>query len=205
MDVFLFPLVNVTLFPRSTRPFNIFEPRYVEMVRDAVQTRTPVALGFIDDPLAVAPVTAGEPVPFVRPIAGYGTVQIIEERVNGTLLVFVQGMGKCRLGEAVSEDPYIVCRAEPIRENRLIDASLTPKIQTMNRLLARWIAAHIPEPEQREAFLRNLEGPEDVVAAFASYLVRDFDLQQAVLEIDGLNDKVLFLYRLIESNEVSIS
>ncbi|HRO67146.1 MAG TPA: LON peptidase substrate-binding domain-containing protein, partial [Pseudobdellovibrionaceae bacterium] len=56
MDVYLFPLVNVTLFPRTTKPLNIFEPKYLDMVRDAISTKTPIALGFIEDPAAITEV-----------------------------------------------------------------------------------------------------------------------------------------------------
>ena len=96
MDVFLFPLVNVTLFPKTTKPLNIFEPRYLEMVRDAVSTNTPIALGFIEDPTLVYQVKPGEKVSFVRDVVGYGQPQIVEERSNGTLLIFLQGVGKMR-------------------------------------------------------------------------------------------------------------
>lgn len=205
MDVFLFPLVNVTLFPRTTKPLNIFEPRYLEMVRRSVESGTPIALGFIEDPAAVGPVKPGEPVSFVRDVAGYGTPQILEERNNGTMLVFLQGVGKCRLG-AVKQTatPYIVCEATPIVEDHSIDPTLAPQVQALNKILARWITTHIPDPTQREVFLRNLSGPEEIVGAFASYLVRDYDLQQMVLEFDSLNEKILFLHRLAESSEITL-
>lgn len=205
MDVFLFPLVNVTLFPRTTKPLNIFEPRYLEMIRRAVETATPVALGFIEDPSAVGAVRPGEAVPFVRDVAGYGTPQILEERDNGTMLVFLQGIGKCRLGPVKNvSTPYIVCEATPIPEDLAIDPALGPQIQGLNKILARWITAHIPDPSQRDVFLRNLSGPEEIVGAFASYLVRDYDLQQMVLEFDSLNEKIQFLHRLAESSEITL-
>ncbi len=117
MEVFLFPLVNVTLFPRTTKPLNIFEPRYLTMIKDAVASKTPIAIGYIEDPSKVAPAVAGSPVPFVRDVAGYGFAQIVEERVNGTLLIFLQGQGKIRLGNVVNRGtPYIVCEGELIPE-----------------------------------------------------------------------------------------
>lgn len=204
MEVFLFPLVNVTLFPRTTKPLNIFEPRYLEMVRKAADQGTPVALGFIEDPTQVAPVSPGEKVPFVRVIAGYGTVQIVEERVNGTLLVFLQGAGKCRLGSVQRTDTsYLVCEAEPVVEDLTVLPGLEPMVQSLNKILARWITHHLQDPFQREMFVRNLSGPEEIVGAFASYLVRDYDLQQMVLEIDSLAEKIRFLHRLAESNEIT--
>lgn len=204
MDVFLFPLVNVTLFPKTTKPLNIFETRYIEMVRDSISTQTPVAIGFIEDPARVYNVKAGEKVDFVRQVVGYGIPQIIEERGNGTLLVFIQGIGKAKLGRVkASTTSYIVCEAEALPERVEVDQGLRTSVHSLNKILARWIQTHIPDQMQREIFMRNMSGPEEIVGAFASYLIRDYDLQQMTLEFDDINKKIEFLYRLAESNEIT--
>lgn len=204
MEVFLFPLVNVTLFPRTTKPLNIFEPRYLAMMKEAVQTQTPIAVGFIEDPAKVVPVRPGDMVPFVRDVAGYGTVQIIEERLNGTLLVFAQGQGKVRLGKVLDKGtPYIVCEAEVIPETTVLEESYKAELSSLYKILTRWIHTHIPDPTQRDIFMRNLIQPEEIVGSFASYLVRDYDMQQMALEFNDINEKIHFLYRLTESNELT--
>lgn len=205
MDVFVFPLVNVTLFPRTTKPLNIFEARYIEMVKSSLLTQTPIAIGFVDEPLSMTSVTAGEKLNFVHEVAGYGIPQIIEERANGTLLIFLNGVGKVRLGEVkASTTPYIICKSEIISENTQVNPNLGAAIQTLNKVLARWIHTHIADPLQRDIFMKNMLGPEEIVGAFASYMVRDYDLQQTVLEYDDINDKIQFLYRLAQSSEITI-
>ena len=190
MDVFLFPLVNVTLFPKTTKPLNIFENRYIEMVRDSVSTQTPVAIGFIEDPSKVYNVKPGERVEFVRDIVGFGIPQIMEERSNGTLLVFIQGQGKARLGRVkASTTSYLVCDAQVLPENIEVNPSLRASVHALNKILARWIQTHIPDQMQREIFMRNMTGPEEIIGAFASYLIRDYDLQQMALEFDDINKK----------------
>jgi len=204
VNVFLFPLINVTLFPKTTKPLNVFEPRYLEMVREASVSKTPVAIGFIDDPGLVGPTTVGKNVDFVREVAGYGYVQIIEERLNNTLLVFLQGQGKVRLGPVqATNKPYIICSAEVIAENQIVNAEVSPMVLTLNKILAQWIGTHIPDQAQRQVFMRQLLGPEEIVGAFSSYLVKDYDMQQMILEIDDINKKIELLYRLAESNEVT--
>lgn len=205
MEVFLFPLVNVTLFPRTTKPLNVFEPRYLAMIREAIQSQTPIAIGYIEDPAKVAPVRSGEVVPFVREIAGYGFPQIIEERVNGTLLIFLQGQGKLRLGKVIDKGtPYIVCDGEILPENAIVKDVSGRELASLNKILHRWVQTHIPDPAQREMFVRNLTQPEEIVGSFASYLVRDYDLQQMVLEFNDINEKIHFLHRLVESNELTL-
>ena len=205
MEFFLFPLVNVTLFPRTTKPLNVFEPRYLAMVREAIATKTPIAIGFIEDPTKVGPVKPGEKVPFVREIAGFGYPQIIEERVNGTLLIFLQGEGKLRLGNVIDKDtPYIVCEGEILEEKTAVETAEQVALNALYRTLSRWIQTHIPDANQRDIFMRNVTRPEEVVGSFASYLVRDYDLQQIVLEYDDINEKIRFLQRLMESNELTL-
>ncbi|MGZ3775348.1 MAG: LON peptidase substrate-binding domain-containing protein [Pseudobdellovibrionaceae bacterium] len=204
MEVFLFPLINATLFPRTTKPLNVFEPRYLTMIRDAVKSQSPVAIGFIEDASKVAPVKAGEKVPFIREVAGYGYPQIVEERVNGSLLIFLQGLGKLRLGKVIdSQTPYIVCEAQIISENTLVETELKTKVDSLYKILTRWIQVHIQDASQREMFFRTLVQPEEIVSYFASYLVRDYDLQQLILEQNDINQKILFLHRLVESNELT--
>ncbi|KHD89633.1 MAG: ATP-dependent protease La [Bdellovibrio sp. ArHS] len=204
MEVFLFPLVNVTLFPRTTKPLNIFEPRYLSMIKEAVATQTPIALGFIEDPAKVASVRPGETVPFVRDIAGYGYAQIVEERLNGTLLIFLQGQGKLRLGKVLDRGtPYIICEGHIIPEKTILEPRYQAELNALHRILTRWIQTHVPDPQQRDIFMRNLVSPEEIIGSFASYLVRDYDLQQMVLEYDDINEKVRFLHRLVESNELT--
>ncbi|WP_413561270.1 LON peptidase substrate-binding domain-containing protein [Bdellovibrio sp. HCB209] len=204
MEVFLFPLVNVTLFPHTTKPLNIFEPRYLAMVKDAVAQQKPIALAYIEDPTKVAPVRPGDPIPFIRDVAGYGHVQIIEERVNGTLLVFLQGQGKLRIKHTIDRGtPYMVCEADIIPEQLIVEPSHLVRLQGLMKILTRWVHTHIPDPAQRDMFMRNLHHAPDIVGAFSSYMVRDYDLQQMVLEFNDINEKVDFLHRLTESNELT--
>ncbi|HRO67145.1 MAG TPA: ATP-dependent protease La, partial [Pseudobdellovibrionaceae bacterium] len=133
-----------------------------------------------------------------------GIPQILEERSNGTMLIFVNGTGKCRLGAVKNTGtPYIVCEAEAVEEDLGIDSGLHQQVQSLNKILARWITTHIPDAAQRDLFLKNLSGPEEIVGAFAAYLIRDYDLQQMVLEFNSLSEKIRFIHRLAESNEIT--
>ena len=203
MNVAVFPLVNVCLFPGTTKPLNIFEPRYLQMMRDAVASHQPIALGFIENIESVKPHKAGENLSYVREIAGYGHPTIVQERLNGTLLVFMHAEGKVKLGPLVQTDtPYLIVTAEEIKEHNELNSRSEQYVKVLNQILARWIHNHIPDPEQRKFFLDSLKGPLEIVGAFASYLVRDYDLQQMILEMSDINDKIQVLYRLVESNEI---
>ncbi len=205
MEVFLFPLVNVTLFPRTTKPLNIFEPRYIEMVYKSMETMTPIAIGFIEDPAQVTKVNPGNKVSFVREICGYGSPQIIERRDNGTLLIFITGQGKIRLGPVIERElPFLSCEAEIVAEETVLHEVASKSLDSLHQVLSRWVQSHVPDNRQREIFTRNLKGPEEIIGAVSAYLVKDYDMQQLLLELPSLEHKVETLFRLFESNEFSV-
>ena len=40
----IFPLSNFIIFPNTTVPLNIFEPRYIEMIKDSMKTNQMIGL-----------------------------------------------------------------------------------------------------------------------------------------------------------------
>lgn len=203
MKVFVFPLGNVVFYPSTSKPLNIFEPRYIQMVRDSIQSNTPIALGYVDDPDHEYQYHAGQPLSFVRQIAGYGLPMILDERPDGSLLIFLQGRGKAKLGPVVGVGtPYIVCEAEAIEENHLLENSVAQEFMMINKVLHKWIENHIPEPQNRDQFMKSIRSAEEVIGCFASYLVADHDMQQLLLESNDINEKIHLVSGLIVSGEI---
>lgn len=203
MQVLLFPMVNSVLYPSTSKPLNIFEPRYVQMMKDAAEQKLPVAIGFIEDPEAQPEVAAGERINFVRTVAGYGEVIIFEEREDKSLLVFIQGKGKVRLGTLmVSQQPYFTVQAEVINEVHEVSPQHIDKLKTLHKVLVKWIESHLPDERQQQQIINSLQLPEEIVGCFASYLIADYDFQQMVLEEDNINQKIDLIYRLVESGEL---
>jgi Lon protease-like protein len=203
MKVFVFPLGNVVFYPSTSKPLNIVEPRYIQMVRDSIRTNTPIALGYVDEPDQEYRYFSGQNLNFVREVAGFGHPMILDERADGTLLIFLQGRGKVKLGAVVDEGaPYIVCEAEPISENHLLENSVANEFMMINRVLKSWIENHIPEPQNRDQFMKSIRSAEEVIGCFASYLVADHDMQQLLLESNDINEKIHIVSGLIASGEI---
>jgi len=203
MKVFVFPLGNVVFYPSTSKPLNISEPRDKQMVRDSIVTGTPIALGYVDDPINEHQYNVGENLGFVREIAGVGHPLILEERADGSLLIFLQGKGKVRLGSVVAgAAPYIVCLAELIPENHELAQTVTADFIMINKVLKSWIENHIPEPSNRDQFMSSIRSAEEVIGCFASYLVADHDMQQLLLESNDINEKIHLVSGLIASGEI---
>ncbi|MEK0082129.1 LON peptidase substrate-binding domain-containing protein [Benzoatithermus flavus] len=84
----IFPLRGALLLPGGNLPLNIFEPRYLRMVRDAMQTDR--VIGMIqpkteDDP---------SPAPALYRTGCVGRISSLEETTDGRLLITLTGV--CR-------------------------------------------------------------------------------------------------------------
>lgn len=191
---YIFPLTNINLFPNTTKPLNIFEPRYIEMVNQSIQHGIPIALCFV-------PEGSNE----IRPIAGYSIPHIIERKPDGTMLVFMAGRGKTylNLNSIKTEDLVSSMEGVIVNEDTVLDDTLKSKYVVLSEVLVRWVTKYIPDSTQQKIFINSLHGPQEVVGAFAAYLIYDFDMQYEMMELTSLNEQIKFLYRLLESGKLT--
>jgi hypothetical protein len=164
------------------------------MVEQSIQKGIPIALCF-------RPEGSEE----IRPVAGFAVPQIIEQRPNQTTLVFMSGSGKVQLDieHMKTVDSLLMAEGELINEVLIPDEKLKPKYMALSEALIRWIRQHIQDAHQREIFIKSLTGPQEVLGAFAAYLVFDYDLQYEMMELHSINDQIIFLYRLLESGKLT--
>ncbi len=203
MEVFVFPLGNVVFYPSTSKPLNVYEPQYIQMVHDSIRLGIPIALGYVDQPDLQFIYEAGAELNFVRSVAGYGIPQIIEKKPDGSLLVFLQGRGKVKLGRVCEGvRPYIVCEAEVISENHQVKTELIRTMGNLRKVLIKWIEKHIGGEQNQQQFLKNIRTPEEILGCFASYLVADHDFQQVILESNDINEKIDLVSRLILSRVI---
>ncbi|MFN7455147.1 MAG: LON peptidase substrate-binding domain-containing protein [Pseudobdellovibrionaceae bacterium] len=202
MRVFVFPLGKVVFQPSTSKPLNIFEPRYIQMVKDSLRTGTPIAIGHVDNTEIEHKYFVGEKLGFVRPVAGFGMPLILEERADGSMLIFLQSQGKCFLGNVTDVGfPYIVAEAHPILENLELSQSQSAHFMTVHKVLMGWLKTNIPDPANLEQLIRNIQTPSEVIGCIASYLILDHDLQQLILESDDINEKVHLVQGMLASGE----
>jgi len=203
MELFVFPVGHVLLYPQFSKPFHIFEARYVQMVEDSIANKVPIAIASVYEPFGRHEFRVGEPLNFAHNIVGYGTPLIVERLPDQSVVIFLEGRGKARLGQVLDRtQPYLVCEAEPLTENLQLSGASTVTFQTAHKVLVHWLYQHIQDAHSRDQFLNYVKTPEQVIGCFASYLVKDPDLQQVILESDDINEKVIIINRLIQSGEL---
>ena len=167
----LFPLPDVSLFPRVTRPFFIFEPRYRAMVADALEGDRVVGMvalrpGFEDD-------YEGRPPVYAVGCAGIITGAV--ENDDGTWFIELSGMTRFRiLGEDRSK-PYRLALVEALPEAPDEEGRLPAIRERIDVMLV--LAGGEPSPAEATD-----EQVVHVVAGSAGETPAD---RQALLELDG--------------------
>lgn len=198
VEVAVFPLTRATLFPQTTKPLNIFEPRYIKMIDDCLKTNRLVALVFAEpmSQKAQAVGVSGR----LRAVAGVGKVTLLERREDNTMLILLEAVGKIRLESVIEdEEPYLKAKARWIREHVELSNENIFILHRLMRDLGRWMQSHVQDEETRTQFIGKLKSAEQRINAICSLMVLDSDLQQTLLEADSIDDRCAQLAMAIES------
>jgi Lon protease-like protein len=91
----VFPLAGALLFPRAQLPLHIFEPRYRDMVRDALAGDRLIGM--------IQPRGAGEP-PALFEIGCLGWIAGAEELEDGRFNIVLEGLGRFRIAREAEVD-----------------------------------------------------------------------------------------------------
>lgn len=198
IEVAVFPLTRVTLFPQTTKPLNIFEPRYVKMVEDALASNRLVALAFSEP--SSQKVQAVGVQGRLRSVAGVGKVVLLERRPDKTMLILLEAVGKVRLENVIEgEEPYLKAKARWIREETSLSNENIFILHRLMKDLGRWLDLHVQDDVAREQFMAKLTTAEQRINAICSLMVLDSDLQQTLLEADSINERCAQLAMAVES------
>jgi hypothetical protein len=193
----LFPLPGAILFPRSQLPLHIFEPRYREMVKDAIDGAGRIAMiqpHRLDDDNQ-APLYA---------VGCVGEVVGVEELDDGRYNIVLLGSNRFRiLTEAEVDAPYrcadvdieafddgepeplaLIQRAEVEREARKLGDALG--------LAVDWAAVARLDDEM-------------LVNAIAQVAPFDVGAKQALLEQQGLDARADLLVQLMQFHRMAVT
>jgi Lon protease-like protein len=202
----LFPLPNVVLFPSVFLPLHIFEPRYREMVGDAIAT---------DRMIGMVLLRPGwerdyEGRPPVFPVGCSGVITHFERLADGGYNIVLRGLDRFRVVEEDHSRNYRRAVIEPLRE-LAIRGDDHPAIRHQRSKLEAMLA-HSAEPFRPgsrsprfgeggaapDAKIPVAMNDEDLVNALAQYLDLEPLEKQALLERDSLRARAESLVELLE-------
>jgi Lon protease-like protein len=190
----IFPLPNVVLFPNVYLPLHIFEPRYRQMVADALGGERMIGMVLLQPGYE----TDYERAPAVYDVGCAGLITHAERLADGRFNIVLRGLERFRIvGEEAATDAVLYRRAliarmsepaaDPMRdrlkiERQKLEAMLAPVFS--GTLAERGLPASMPD--------------EDLINALAQYLALEPIEKQALLERDGALARCQSLMELLE-------
>ena len=193
----LFPLPNVVLFPNVFLPLHIFEPRYREMVNEALQGDRIIGMVLLQPGFEAD----YEGRPRVYPIGCAGVITHSEPLPDGRFNIVLRGLEKFRMiGEDTSR-PYRLAHIEAVPEvaSDTECAAIKQHRQKLEGLLAA-----ATEHRRAETRLPSAVPDQDVVNALAQYADFEPIERQALLECDGALSRCLALIELLEMKTMAL-
>ena len=113
----VFPLSNFIIFPKTTVPLNIFEPRYIDMINNSMKSDK--LIGMIQ-PLSINNI--GQTDPDLHQVGCLGKIISFKETENGHYLIELKGMIRFEIiNEVKSKKKYRECEINFKRFNHDLD------------------------------------------------------------------------------------
>ena len=187
----IFPLPNVVLFPNVFLPLHIFEPRYREMVAEALAGDRIIGMTLLRPGWE----TDYEGRPAVYSIGCAGLITFSEQHDDGRYNIVLRGMQKFRITGEDHSRSYRVAAVEAVAED--VTAEDREIVRSERRRLE---ALLVPQPEGRgvDSKVPPSMSDEDLVNALAQYLDLEPVEKQALLEREGLVARCRSLIDLLE-------
>jgi Lon protease-like protein len=183
----IFPLPGVQLFPHALLPLHVFEPRYRDMVRDAMAGERLIAVASFEPGYE----TNYHDRPAVRPIIGVGAVVGHEALGDGRANIVLRGLGRARIERELAPDQsYRVVDAAAVADS-MADAFDEGAARDMLILLADQLALKLPSGgETLRELSRSQPDLGALVDVLSAALVTDPDDRQILLETVDVGARV---------------
>lgn len=180
-------LDGCTLFPHHLLPLFIFEPRYREMLRHALETHRMFCIG--NRRTAVG--TAGEADDGIVDFSTAGMVRACVQHADGTSHLVLQGISRIRLLGWEQRLPFRIARVEPVpsipgdrQENQLLAGRL---MEIAAQLLSQSATAATAEISSQ---LRTLRNPETLADFMAANFLQDGARRQRLLATQHVGQRL---------------
>src|SRR5512133_1901886 len=188
----ILPLRGVVVYPQTAVPLTVGQPRSIKLVDDVVASDKLVGLVAAVNPELETP----GPKDLYR-VGVIATVHRLLRAPDGTVRLLVQGMDRFRLGEVVTEEPYLKAKIElapeAVEEGLEIDA-LARNARDQFQQITQMIPSF---PEELAGSITSVEDPLQTAYTIANFQRMDLKDSQEILAIDSVAEKLKKLIGLL--------
>ncbi|MEY2466298.1 MAG: uncharacterized protein QOD03_819 [Verrucomicrobiota bacterium] len=192
-------LPNATLFPQALLPLYIFEPRYRQMLAEALESHRIFAIAM------QKPGTTRE---IPSPIAGLGLIRVSVEHGDKTSHLILQGLARVELGETVRYKPYRVQKIRALATPPCDTVAADALLAKVRELLQERMQLGLPFPPFPSAapsisakevlkYLDSIENPEQVADLVSCAVLAGANERQTILETVDVENRLRWLIKFL--------
>jgi ATP-dependent Lon protease len=159
----LLPVLGVrdlNLFPRMINPMVVTDAKAMSIVQDSMDRGRFVglfALKNVDEPTTEPPRISG-PKDF-HPVGVAGYVLKMSRGDDNSMRLLVQGLGRIRLVDLTTIDPYPMARVEPIMESTELDTETEALVASVRAMFKRVLDMSPNLPQELQVMNQSIEEP----------------------------------------------
>ena len=104
-EIPVFPLSDFIIFPKTSVPLNIFEPRYIDMIDDAMKGNRMIGM--------IQPKSFNQKTPDLYKIGCVGKITSFNETEDGRYLIVLAGVSRFKITEELkTQKLYRLCKVD---------------------------------------------------------------------------------------------
>ena len=191
----LFPLPNVVLFPRVIQPLHIFEPRYKQMVEDALEDNRLIALCLLQPTAGLGGSTSP-----IYPDICIGQILQEERLPDGRFNLLLQGVSRAKIIKEVNNGKlYRTAKVEILHD--VPNSSVENEDRMRTRLVKRmtkWFTQQPSAKEQLDRLVNSDLSLGNLCDIFSFALPLSVDMKILLLQLVNVEDRALLLLEVIE-------
>ena len=195
----IFPLSNFIIFPNTTVPLNIFEPRYIQMIDDSMKSHRMIGM--------IQPKKSGRlKKPDLYEVGCIGKITSFNETDDGRYLIIINGINRFNIEKEIENDKlYRSCKVSYQNYNKDSDG----EIDKISHKDLDKIFKDLKNLFERKGFMvdwSNLSKQDSSNTLNTLSMASPFSLEekQALLETKDLNTRKLRLEEILKTYTLDV-
>ena len=179
----IFPLSNFIIFPKTTVPLNIFEPRYIDMINDSMKSNKMIGM--------IQPKNSNnsQKIPELHDVGCLGKITSFRETEDGRFLIELKGLIRFQtVKEIKTEKKYRILEIDFTKySNDFIDQKEDIKFSDLELIFK-----NLKSLFEKKGFIINWKALEkqsldEIINALAMASPFSLEEKQVLLEAENLN------------------
>jgi len=189
----VFPLSNFIIFPKTSVPLNIFEPRYIEMIDDSMKSDRIIGM--------IQPKNKNKEIPDLYTVGCAGKITSFNETDDGRYLIVINGVNRFKiLKEIYNNKPYRQCEVS-------FDEFIEDKKENYNQIKftdLKLIFKNLKSLFQKKGYIINWKDLEkqnldQVINTLAMASPFSLEEKQILLETKDINNRKIKLEKILNT------